>query len=343
MNGLGAPDSYGLAHAATTFPERLSDLLEASRRALAGFAVADVRAVAACGVGTGALAAEAVAALGAPHVPVPFWVGHDGTVPAFVGPGTVFFAVSASGSSTETTAAAAEAAGRGATVVAVGGDSRSALARLAAEAGLLWCPRGETGARTLEALATTVLPVLVALAASGLVPDPATQIDAAVARLTHRRDAFVGPEGGAAQVARRIGRTIPLVYGAEGVDAVAARWWKARVNLNAKAPAFAGAVPARTYDELAGWGQGGDITRQVMSLVLLRREDEPAAPAHLFDAVSNECDEVMADLIEVRAGGDDLSRFFELALLGELVSLVLAGNEGVDPGPVPGIDEAHAG
>ncbi len=55
----------------------------------------------------------------------------------------------------------------------------------------------------------------------------------------------------------------------------------------------------------------------------------------------DECDEVMADVVEVRAAGDDLSRFFELALLGELVSLDLAGREGVDPGPVPGIDEAH--
>ena len=41
-------------------------------------------------------------------------------------------------------------------------------------------------------------------------------------------------------------------------------------------------------------------------------------------------------------GDDDLSRFFDLALLGELVSLHLAGREGVDPGPVPAVDEAQA-
>jgi len=337
-----APDTYGLADAATTFPERLPDVLGAARRALAGFAPSDIRAVAACGVGTGGLAAEAAAALSAPRLTVPFWVGHAAEVPAFVGPHTLFFALSASGTSEETVAAAAEAAARGAIVVAVGGDPQGTLAHLAEEAALAWCPRGETGARTVEALAATLVPVLVALAAAGLAPDAAARLDEAAASLARRRNVFVGPDGQAAQVARRIGRTIPLVYGAEGVDAAAARWWKARVNLNVKAPAFAGAVPARTYDELAGWGQGGDITRQVVSLVLLRRDGEPLALARLFEAVMAECDEVMADMIEVRAeDDDDLGRFFELALLGELVSLALAGHEGVDPGPVPGIDEAH--
>ena len=59
-----------------------------------------------------------------------------------------------------------------------------------------------------------------------------------------------------------------------GVAAVAARWWKAQVNLNAKAPAFAATLPELTHDELAGWGQGGDVTRQTMSLVLLRHAGE---------------------------------------------------------------------
>jgi glucose/mannose-6-phosphate isomerase len=53
-------------------------------------------------------------------------------------------------------------------------------------------------------------------------------------------------------------------------------------------------------------------------------------------------EEVMADVLEIRAeGDDDLSRFFDLALLGELVSLHLAGREGVDPGPAPAVEEAH--
>ena len=40
-------------------------------------------------------------------------------------------------------------------------------------------------------------------------------------------------------LARRIGRTIPLIYGGGPIGAVAAARWKCQVNENAKAPAFA--------------------------------------------------------------------------------------------------------
>ena len=111
-----------------------------------------------------------------------------------------------------------------------------------------------------------------------------------------------------------------------------------------EAPAFCATLPGVVHDELAGWGQGGDVTRQVLSLVLLRHDDEDARTAGLFDAVVRAMDEVMADVVEVRAeGADDLGRFLDLALFGDLVSLHLAGHEGVDPGPAPAVEDAQAG
>jgi glucose/mannose-6-phosphate isomerase len=151
----------------------------------------------------------------------------------------------------------------------------------------------------------------------------------------------MAPGAAPEELARRLGRTIPLVYGAEGPAAVAARWWKAGVNRNAKAPAFAASVPSVLYDELAGWGQGGDVTRQTMSLVLLRHAGEPASVDARFESVRDATDEIMANVFEVDAvGADDLGRFFDLALFGELVSLHLAGREGVDPGPAPAVEES---
>ncbi len=102
-------------------------------------------------------------------------------------------------------------------------------------------------------------------------------------------------------------------------------------------------MPELTHDELAGWGQGGDVTRQTMSLVLLRHAGEGPRAAGLFDAVRAATDEVMAEIFEVRGEGeDDLCRFFDLTLLGTLVSLHLAAREGVDPGPAPAVEEAQA-
>ncbi len=180
------------------------------------------------------------------------------------------------------------------------------------------------------------------LSAAGLLPDCSAEVGAAAEYLARRRDVFVAEKGDAAELARRIGRTIPLVYGSSGIAAVAARWWKSCVNLNAKSPAFAAELPGLTYDELAGWGQGGDITRQTMTLVFLRHQRESSAVPALFESVRAATEEVMADVLDVWADSrHDLGRLFELALLGELVSLEMADREGVDPGPVPAVEEAH--
>ena len=349
-------DTLGMWEAVTSLPERLSGALQVAGEAFGdtnafggnagrGAGAGAFRSVAAFGLGTGGTACAAAAALTAPDLAVPFWFGTGSAVPAFVGPDTLVLAVSSSGRTAETLVAAEKAVERGATVVAVGGDAGGALARLAGDAGLPWCP-SRSGAAVMparSALGGTTVAVLVALARAGLRQDCSAAVTGASAALARRRDSLVAPGAAPADLARRLGRTIPLVYGATGVAAVAAGWWKAQVNLNAKAPAFAAAVPQLTHEELAGWGQGGDVTRQTMSLVLLRLAGDGPRTAGLFDAVRAATDEVMADIFEVHGEGDDeLSRFFDLTLFGELVSLHLAAQEGVDPGPVPAVDEAQA-
>ena len=46
------------------------------------------------------------------------------------------------------------------------------------------------------------------------------------------------------------------------------------MNENAKAPAFVAALPEMCHNEIAGWGQHGDVTRQVFTLVELRHDEE---------------------------------------------------------------------
>jgi len=270
---------------------------------------------------------------------VPFVVRHDSAVPGFVGPGCLVVAVSC-GETPEISAAARQSAARGARLVGVGNDA--ALARLVAASGAPWCPVGADGPSGRAAFGPATVSVLGLLSAAGLLPDCSPEVGLAAEFVARRRDTFVAETGHAAELARRIGRTIPLVYGSSGITAVAARWWKSCVNLNAKSPAFAAALPDLAYDELAGWGQGGDVTRQTMTLVLLRHHDEPSAVSALFESVRAATEEVMADVLDVWADGrQDLGRLFELTLLGELVSLELAAREGVDPGPVPAVEEAH--
>ena len=86
------------------------------------------------GTGGSGAAADLVAAYGADHSSVPIWADKGYEPPAFVGPGTLAFAVSYSGDTEETRSAAAAAAERGAHVVVVSGGG--ALAEMAAASDL---------------------------------------------------------------------------------------------------------------------------------------------------------------------------------------------------------------
>ena len=338
-------DSRGVWDATSSLPDQLTQALVSAQHAFDGVSLPDrssIEAVVVCGVGPDAQAGDAVRELTAALSPVPLLVVPGNDVPEFVGPHTLALAVSSSGGDADVVVGAKAALARDARVVVIAADG--ALNTLAAEAGLPVCPVRADETAPRASLGATVVPLLTALYRCGLISDPASSVMGAGAALRRRSDAFANASGPAAEVARRIGRTIPIIYGASGIGAVAAQRWKSQVNLNAKSPAFHGALPASTRDELAGWGQGGDVTRQVMSLVFLRQGVEDPRVAGLFEAVAMATDEVMADTIEVWSeGDDDLSRFFDLILFGDFVSLFRAAREGVDPGPAPTIEDLGEG
>jgi glucose/mannose-6-phosphate isomerase len=302
-------------------------------------------------VDEGGLAATLAAAVAAEESPVPVVSATGFRLPAWVGRDTVVVAVSWTGDDEETLAVVEAAGAVGAAVVAVtGGGSLAGFAAAhgwpvvtvigppAAVSGPGAGPKAGIGAR--PRLAALVVPPLLVLDRLGLIRGIAPRLDAAAPYLALRRDLLAAPGGPATELARRIGRTIPLVHGGDGPTGVAAQRWKAAFNLNAKSPALASRQPILCHDEVAGWGMGGDVTRQIFTLVLLRHDDADPRLDRRFAVVDELMTEVVADVLEVRTGAaDDLTRFLELSMVGELVSLVRAGQEGVDPGPVPVLAE----
>ena len=93
------------------------------------------------------------------------------------------------------------------------------------------------------AIGALVAPLLVTLFRIGLAPGAhallvqraGSSSRGAATRACPRSRARANP---ARELARRIGRTIPLIYGGGALGAVAAYRWKCDVNENAKAPAF---------------------------------------------------------------------------------------------------------
>jgi glucose/mannose-6-phosphate isomerase len=333
-----ALDSLGMLDATLSWPEQLLAAAEGARGLENLPGKEEIENVVVVGMGGSAMAGDVLITAAGPYLPVPVMVFRSYHVPAFVGEGSLVFAISFSGNTEETLEAVTEAALQGARVVAItrGGE----LGHLAEswDAPLVEVPEGIPQPRA--ALAALSIPALVVLEDIGLFHGARHWIDLAAEQLTSRRDRLIEAGNEAEELARTIGRTIPLVYGGGGLGAVAAHRWKNQLNENAKIPAFWNTIPEMCHNEICGWGQHGDLTRQAFTLINLRHDLEHPQVMERFRLVSERLDEVVADIVDVKAEGEgELAQLLDLILLGDVTSIHMALQEGVDPGPVPVLDE----
>lgn len=336
----GLLDTVGMFDLAAALPEQVA--------AAAGAAVDldglpehdDVEQVVVLGMGGSGIAGDVVQAIAAPFMAVPVTVSKSHEAPASVGPGTLCFAISYSGDTEETLEAAEAAAVAGARMVVLShGGALAERARVwdAPHIALPHCPMPRAG------IGSVAIPPLVVLEQLGLFPGATQYVADAVDQLRRRRDKLIVDGGPAQQLARQIGGTIPVAYGGDAVGTVAAYRFKCQVNENAKAPAFWASVPEMAHNEICGWGQHGDVTRQVMTVVRFRHDFEHPQVSRRFDLTYDILDEVVHAVLDVEAAGEGaLAQLLDLVIQGDFASLHLAAEAGVDPGPIPVLTDLKA-
>ncbi len=335
-----AVDSLDMWGATAALPEQMEAAIDRALDAdLGGLAArGPFSSVVVCGMGGSGIAGDVLAALASPRSSVPVQVVKGYRLPECVGASTVVFAVSCSGGTEETLAAAEDARARRAQVVAVSGPGP--LAEAAASAGWPLVPVPGSIPQPRAGFGALSVPLLVVLERLAVLAGMEGLLRDAVRVVGERRDALVERGSTAQELARRIGRTIPLVHGTPGPTGVAAMRWKTQVNENAKSPAFFSLQPELSHNEVAGWGQHGDVTRQAITVVVLRHSAEHPRVARRIELVEHLMAEVVANVLDVRTdAASDVAALFDLVLLGDFVSLHLAAAEGVDPGPVPVLSE----
>jgi len=331
-------DSLGMFEAAAGLPEQIVRAAELAAGVDRLPHHDDVENVVVLGMGGSGVAGDLLTVVAGPFMPVPVVVHKGYGLPNFVDEHTLVFAVSFSGDTEETVESTTDAAEAGARVVAItrGGE----LGRLAAQWGAPVVGVDEAIPMPRAGLGAIAVPPLVLLERIGLFPGASAWIDAAVEQLRRRRDQLAGDDNVAAALARRIGRQTPIVYGGGGIGGVAATRWKTQFNENAKTLAFANQLPELCHNEICGWGQNGDVTRQVFRVVNLRHEFEHPQIARRFDLLDDLLREVVGGVDEVVAEGEGaLAQLLDLVMVGDHVTLHRAAQEGIDPGPVPVLDD----
>ncbi|MDQ7820536.1 MAG: bifunctional phosphoglucose/phosphomannose isomerase [Armatimonadota bacterium] len=296
------------------------------------------RAVVVAGMGGSGIGGDLLRAVLYEEAAPPVVVVKDYRVPGWVGPETLLFACSYSGETEETLAAYQEAAGRGARCVAI--TSGGSLLRRARERGdpAVVVP---PGLPPRAALPYMFLPMVAILAAAGAVrsfdEDAAEAAD--VAASVAEELAPGRPENPARALADSLVGRLPLIYSATPLLEPAAQRWKDQINENAKTLAAWNTFPELNHNETVGWGLDPDLARRC-HVVILR---DPREPPRLARRVA-----ITRDLAFCRAAGVDevwargrglLARLCSIIVVGDFVSWYLALLRGVDPTPVPVIDE----
>lgn len=308
-------------------PDHLRDALW--RLESARIRPADSAGVLVCGVGGSAIGADLAGSVLRDRLSAPLLTVRGSELPSWASADWTALCISYSGGTEETLACfdAAGVLGMRRIAVTTGGTlverARGAEVPVVGLPGILQAPRSSVA---------YVLVVTAEVAAlSGAAPRIHDEIEAAAAGLEARVEEL---RSRAAAIAPRLSGTIPTIIGA-GPTVPAARRWKAQVNENAKLPAFFSELPEADHNELCGWGGAPAGT---LSVVLLEDGAADAREQRRFELTAEAIASQGVLVERIPSPGESRTeRLLAAVMLGDLVSLLMAEERGVDPLPIEAI------
>ena len=289
------------------------------------------------GVGGSGIGGDVVRGIVLDRLPVPLTVVRTYSVPAFVGPDTLFVASSFSGDTEETLAAVDAAQAAGARIVAItsgGGLLARAqrhgwpVVRIPGESKL---PRANVGYSLVQ--------LLFVLKAAGLLTD---QFEAEIADASALIDAHQATiQREARELAQRLTDHLPIIYADARLEAVALRF-RQQLNENANQLALVNTFSEMNHNEIVGWENPAAVLARTAVVVLRTPLDHPrvavrmelCAPVFAAQAAS-------VSTVDAR-GASALAQALYLIHLLDWASVFTARLNGADPLTVPAIDELKA-
>lgn len=332
---VSAVDKSALVGDILTMADHIDDALFKAESAM--IEPAEARSLVVCGMGGSAIGADlAVAAIGDRlHKPVTVVRGYD--LPSWVGSEDAILVSSYSGSTEETLSCYEQARSLGAKIyVTSSGGPASEIAQQSGHPVIalpgIFQPRA--------AVAYGVTAVTEIAIATGAAPS-ALRKELAEAAVPLRELADMwSPSAADDALPKRLARQafgrVASVYGA-GLTAPVATRWRSQINENAKAPATEHVLPESNHNEICAWESAREVVEQ--TAWFLRDSDQHDRIKRRIELTAETASAhgARAEIVDT-VGDSRFDRLFSSILLGDLMSLYLAVLRGVDPSPVPVIE-----
>lgn len=132
---------------------------------------------------------------------------------------------------------------------------------------------------------------------------------------------------------------IVAVYGSVGPTGPVTRRWKSQINENAKTPAWWSLFPELDHNEILAWSGQPELSRRV-GIVTLYDRDDPVQIRRRIEYTSAVTAGTVDWVGSVHSRGRSLlARMVSLTVMGDMVSVALAEQHGVDPVPIDAIED----
>ncbi|MEU4835100.1 SIS domain-containing protein [Streptosporangium sp. NPDC023615] len=310
------------------------------------------RAIVVAGMGGSGTAGDVLNVVCGPGAPLPILTVRSHRLPGWIGATDLVIAVSRSGRTEETLAAAGEAVRRGCRLLAVGGAG-SPLQAIARQAGAPFVPVAE-GSRPRAALWALAVPLVVVAAGLGLVEAGEEIFEGVAGRLEDlanrcrpASESFVNP---GKSLAMDVAESVPMIWGCSPVATVAAHRWASQFGATGRYPAIWGELSEAGHNQVAAL-EGplaqrdifADESTRSLRLFLLRDVEEDTVLLRRREASVRLAEGRGVGVTQIAAEGlHPLERLATLIALGDFASTYLALGYGLDPTPVSVMNELRA-
>ncbi len=350
-----------LRSVASTGAQIRTGLRETSREVIADIVAGGApRTIVVTGMGGSGISGQIAAAFADVHSAIPV-VSHRGYgLPTWVGARDLVIALSASGRTEETIAAAGEAVRRGAALIAITAEG-SPLAAVAATKHAWHIPVDVQGRMPRASMWTLLTPLLLIADAFGVVrvSEAALAEAADIADDMSVRCGVAVPlaDNPAKALGLQLAESLPMIWGTGEVGAVASYRAISQLAENAKMPAVHGEIPESQHNQVvvfdgpfAGAGDAEALFRDRLDdaprrfrLVLLRDTVEHPQMAKRAEIVADIATRHDIPVTTVFAEGTHLAhRLASLITLTDWASVYAALALHIDPTPIGPIDELKA-